>query len=181
MTARAPLRALVLGSADTLDADRAAALELFTPDLIIACNQAAIEAPHVDASVTMHPDIRDRLWLKERERKGLPPAGQLWHPRHRGNWPNSKPIESWGGSSGMLCITVAFELQCTHIVVCGVPLLPNHCHFNEPGKRWNEARQYHPVWKRLYPRIKDRVRSQSGFTRDLLGAATQEWIDGDTT
>jgi len=127
----------------------------------------------------MHPDIRDRLWIPARRKKGLPDAGQLWHPRHRGKWPGSIPIESWGGSSGMLCIAVAFELECTHIVLAGVPMVKLNNHFDDP-KPWFECRQYHSVWKKLQPKLQGRVKSLSGWTKDLLGEPTEEWLNNET-
>jgi len=181
MAKRTPLRALILGGAGTLHDDRDRALKLFKPDLIIACNHAARDHEgEVDAWATMHPDLRDRLWLKQRARAGLPTAKSLWHPKHRGEWRGSRPIRTWGGSSGMLCIAVGYELGCTHLVLAGVPLSKMEGHYDDP-KPWIECRQYHSVWKRTAHRIEGRVKSMSGWTRDLLGEPTAEWLDGDTT
>lgn len=176
------LTALVLGGAGTLAADKAAAIELFTPDLVIACNHAARDEPgRVDHVATMHPELID-MWRKERRRHGRPEWGQLWHARHRSHHAvkGSKPIESWGGSSGMLCIAVAVELGCTHIVLAGVPMVKMDGHFNDP-KPWMEARQYHPAWERRIPMIRDRVRSLSGWTREKLGAPDEVWLNGGGT
>jgi len=179
MAGRSPKRAIILGGAGNLWDDKAAALKLFEPDLVIACNHAGRdERGRVDHWVTMHPDIRTR-WIGERVEAGLPPAGQLWHPRHRGNYPDSTQIESWAGSSGMLCIAVAYELRCSHIVLCGVPMEKQHGHYDDP-RPWHECRQYHQVWERRRPRIQSRVRSMSGWTRELLGAPTKEWLNGRT-
>lgn len=174
-------RALILGGADTLRADMDAALALFTPDLVIACNHAGRdhEGPVTDW-VTMHPDIRERLWIPARARAGLLPAGQLWHARHRGLWKGSKPVESWGGSSGMLCVAVGFELGCSRMVLCGVPMEKRAAHYNDP-RPWSEARQYHNVWTRRAPQLQGIVKSMSGWTRDLLGEPTKGWIDGDAS
>lgn len=172
------LTALVLGGAGTLPADRAAALELFTPDLIIAANHAGRDEPgRVDAWCTMHAELMEK-WLRERRRAGRPDPGQLWHARHRSHHAlkGSRPIESWGGSSGMLCIAVAFELGCSHIVLAGVPMDKSAGHYDD-AKPWMEARQYHPAWERHLPRIRARTRSMSGWTREKLGPPDAEWLD----
>lgn len=179
MAGRTPKRAIVLGGGGTLWDDIEQARALFEPDLVIACNHAGRDYPgRVDHWVTMHPDLRSR-WTGERIKNGFPPAGRLWHPRHRGIQPDSTAIESWAGSSGMLCVAVAYELRCSHIVLCGVPMDKMAGHYDDP-KPWTEARQYHAVWERLRPRIKGRVRSMSGWTRDRLGAPTEEWLNADT-
>lgn len=173
------MKALILGGAATIWDDFHAAIELFEPDVTIACNHIGRDwVGVVDHWATMHPDIRDRLWLKQRADKGLPPAGQLWHPRHRGIWKGSKPIETWGGSSGMLCVAVGFELGIDKMVLCGVPMTKLMGHYDDP-KPWMEARQYHNVWLRRAPQLQGRVKSMSGFTQELLGAPTEDWLHGD--
>lgn len=175
---RPGLTALVLGSARTLPDDRAAALELFSPDLIIACNHAARDEPdRVDHWATMHPELLPG-WIQTRRMAGRPDAGRYWYARHRlCPIEGATPIESWGGSSGLLCVSVAFELGCTRIVLAGVPMQKRDAHFDEQ-KPWLEARQYWPAWERRMTLLRGRVRSMSGWTREQLGVPTQEWIDG---
>lgn len=173
-----PLRALILGGANTLEADRAAALALFEPDLIIASNHAARDEPgRVDAWATMHSELLPR-WIRERKAAERPPAGQYWHARHRPCLvEGARPIESWGGSSGLLCVAVAFQLGCTHIVLAGVPMVKTNRHYDDE-RPWLEARQYWPSWERRRAQMQGRVKSLSGWTRDLLGGPTEEWLDG---
>jgi hypothetical protein len=175
------LTALVIGSANTLEEDLRRAGELFTPDLIIGCNHAARDHPGpVDHWVTMHPDLF-RLWVPERRAAGRPDAGAYWHARHRIPWDGveSRPVESWGGSSGLLCVAVAFELGCERIVLAGVPMLPNCRHFDS-DRRWDEARAYHRAWEARLPLMRARVKSMSGWTRDLLGSPEGEWFGNST-
>lgn len=170
-------RCVILGGADCVWSDLDNAQALFTPDAVIACNHAARDYyGFVDHSVTMHPDIRDRLWIPARRAAGLPDAGQLWHPRHRGAWPGSTPIESKGGSSGMLCIRVALELGFDKIVLCGVPMAKLNRHYDD-HRPWIEARQYHNVWLREAPALQGRVKSMSGWTREVFGAPDEGWIN----
>jgi hypothetical protein len=175
------LTALVLGGADTLETDRIQALSLFDPDLIVACNHAARDEPgRVDHWATMHPELLPG-WLAQRRAYARPEPGEYWHPRHKAVQclVPSRPVESWGGSSGLLCVAVAFELGCTHVVLAGVPMLKAHRHFDDP-RPWAEARQYHPAWERHLPAMRGRVKSCSGWTREQLGAPSRGWFDGHT-
>lgn len=171
--------ALILGSANCLESDRAAALKLFEPDLIIACNHAARDEPgRVDHWATMHPELYPK-WLADRRAAGRPEPGQLWHAGHRRTKVDSTPIDSWGGSSGLLCVRVAMQLRCTKVILAGVPMRKTYEHYDKPGEQWHEAVRYHNCWRNRFPAIKDKVRSFSGFTAELLGFPTREWLDAD--
>lgn len=169
--------ALILGGANCLEADRAQALKLFTPDLVIACNHAGRDEPgRVDHWATMHPELYPK-WLAEREAAGRPKPGKLWHAGHRPTKVSSTPISSWGGSSGLLCVRVAIELGIDRIVLAGVPMRKGFEHYDRSGP-WLEAVQYHRCWQNRLPVIRNRVRSFSGWTAELLGSPTKEWFDG---
>lgn len=169
--------ALILGGANCLEPDKAQALKLFEPDLIIAANHAARDEPgRVDHAATMHPELYPK-WLEERRTAGRPKIGQLWHAGHRRTTVDSKPIESWGGSSGLLCVRLAVHLGCEKIILAGVPMRKSFEHYDRPGL-WHEAVQYHGCWQRRLPLIRDKVRSFSGYTAELLGFPTREWLDG---
>jgi hypothetical protein len=171
-------RALILGGADTLHVDRAAAFALFEPDLVIACNHAGRDEPGcVDHWASMHPEIMPQ-WVRDRARAGRPTAANYWHPRHKPAYLPSNPIRSVGGSSGMLCLMVAKQLQVTHAVLAGVPMTKMNRHYDD-GKPWYEARQYHPAWIRQRDELAPWVRSMSGWTRELLGEPSEEWLNGD--
>lgn len=171
------LTALVLGGANTLADDRRRAFEMFSPDLIIACNHAGRdEEGRLDHWASMHPDLFP-MWSKARRAAGRPDAGRYWHARHRPSPVPSTPIESWGGSSGLLCVAVAFELGAERVVLAGVPMLKTACHYDKDG-HWFEAREYWPAWERHADKLIGRVRSFSGWTQNLLGSPTQEWVAG---
>lgn len=177
------MRALVLGSARTLEQDRTEALRLFKPDLIVACNHAARDhAGRVDHWATMHPELLPH-WVEQRRAAGRPDVGCLWAPRHRMAKADVGGLainltDSWGGSSGLLCVTVALEHGASHVVLAGVPMRKTDCHYDDP-KHWLEARQYWPAWERSLDLMGGRVRSLSGWTAELLGLPTREWLDGD--
>lgn len=173
------LIAFVLGGADSVWTDLAAAQALVGHDLMIGCNHAARDyGGRLDHWVSMHPDLFPK-WTAERARNGHAPAGDLWGARHRVTAQQGvRRIESWGGSSGLLCVRVAIELGCTHIILCGVPMHQNGAHFDNPRK-WNEARQYWGPWERNLPAMLGRVKSFHGQTFHWLGHPTKAWIDGD--
>lgn len=176
-----PRRALILGSADTLAADRDAALELFKPDILIAANHAARDYDgHVDAFVSMHPELIP-LWLGQRIKRGGSLPGDIWYPRHKPcSIARARPVKSWGGSSGLMCVAVAEQLGVTHAVLAGIPMVKMNRHYDK-SEPWMECRQYYPAWERQRDHISPWVRSMSGWTRTLLGEPTREWLDADTT
>lgn len=174
--------ALILGGANTLPADRAAAQELlegrkFT---LIACNHAARDEPgRLDHWVTMHGELLP-MWIRQRKAKRYPAAGQLWTARHRPAKVESTAIESWGGSSGLLCVAVAVHLGFERILLAGIPMVKTMRHYDD-GQPWMEARQYWPAWERRVPQMRGRVKSFSGWTRELLGEPTGDWLNAEPT
>lgn len=126
----------------------------------------------------MHPDLFPK-WLNERRSAGRAEPGQLWHAGHRPTPVQSTGIDSWGGSSGFLCVRLAIHLGVQRIVLAGVPMRKHHCHYDKPGIPWGEAYRYWTCWEKKMPKIRNRVRSLSGWTADLLGRPTEEWLHGD--
>lgn len=174
----ARLSALIIGGANTLEADRREAERLFSPDLIIGCNHAARDEPgRIDHFVSMHGELIPK-WLEARRKFRRPEPGAVWHARHRPCLAEgARPIESWGGSSGLLCVAVAWHLGVERIVLAGIPMVKTARHYDDE-RYWNEARQYWPAWERRQEQLRERVRSMSGWTRDLLGPPTEAWLNG---
>jgi hypothetical protein len=82
----------------------------------------------------------------------------------------------------MLATAVALHLGCSRIVLCGVPMTKTP-HFAESvvhphTRNWSSADGHFRAWKKpdMLAKLQGRVRSMSGRTRDLLGAATPEWL-----
>ena len=170
--------ALCLGGADTLAADREGAELLLAGReyLVIACNHAGRDEPgRIDHWATMHPELW-KLWVPARAAAGHPPAGKLWHARHRRTDLESEAMESWGGSSGLLCVKLALDLGCSHVVLAGIPMLKTARHYDDE-RHWTEARQYWAAWEKRLPALRDRVRSMSGWTAKLLGRPDRRWLD----
>lgn len=79
-------------------------------------------------------------------------------------WPYIKP----SGSSAMLGIQAGMGMGYKKIVVAGCPLV---------DRKYTITCDFRAGWTARYDVIKDVVRSMSGWTRELLGAPTKEWLD----
>ena len=83
-------------------------------------------------------------------------------------------IKDWWkptGSSALLGIQAAIEvLGYQRIILCGCPLI---------GKsvKGNDYEVFRRGWENNIDKIKDFVRSMSGWTRDFLGAPTEAWLN----
>jgi hypothetical protein len=175
------IRAIVMGGAVTAWTD----LNMIRPwgidgALIVATNHAARDYPGtVHHWVTFHPELLPR-WVADREAGGRSPAENYWTGIRRLPPPGIGPIkvvENWGGSSGLLAVTVAMELQADRIICCGTPISPEMGHYDNP-KPWADGGNYRRAWMRRVDHMRDRVRSCSGWTRDLIGGPTEDWWNG---
>lgn len=173
--------ALILGSADCVWADRDRALSMFKPDYVFCTNDLGVDYPEeFDHWCTMHPD---KLvgWVRARRKAGRPDAKQLWIPQHR-NPPKEiaglvRVSPSRGGSSGMLCCMVVLKILNCRAVLAGVPMTADRAHYNSP-KPWNDAIHYHGSWRQSLPELAGRIKSMSGWTKELLGEPTPSWLHG---
>lgn len=181
-------RALVLGSAECVWRDADAALELFRPDAIYACNDIGARWPGpLDVWCTLHPEHFAR-WLAQRARRGHAPAAQivshleLTKEKHRFNvdrlapyrWPESEG-QSASGSSGLFAAKLAQDDGHDRIVLAGIPMTREAGNIARAGA-WHEREHFVRGWELALPRIRARVRSMSGWTQQLLGSPTPEWL-----
>lgn len=177
MAGMALTRAIIIGGAATVWDELARARELMPNAMIIGVNHAGRDYDGELAHwATMHPELFGR-WIAERSKHRRPSAGKLWHAKHRISKVDSKPIESWGGSSGLLAVKLALDLGCERVILCGVPMEQQGCHYDQLGRKWLEARQYWANWNKHLPDMEGRVKSFSGFTMRLLGAPDHAWIN----
>lgn len=174
--------ALVIGGAQCVWNDIKSALNLFKPDLVIAINDIGVEWPqNLDHWVSYHSDQLLK-WVDKRKELGLPPAKQLWTgPAYpRGVVPSvMKSLPCYGGSSGFLAVTLGVEIEHCKVILAGVPMDPAMPHFNQKfkGAPWIDGRNYQKHWLENQNKLKDDVRSFSGYTRQLFGEPTKEWIE----
>lgn len=125
--------------------------------------------------VTLHPFKLGR-WLREREERGFPDLAEVWC------WKNVTPgvtasiSPEWNGSSSLLAVRAAVLSGHTRVVLCGVPMDPAAGHFVR-RRQWPEGRGFRRGWLQHREEIAPFVRSCSGWTRDMFGAPTAEWLD----
>lgn len=173
-------RCLVLGSANTLRSDLRAALELSEFEGVVACKGAGLEwRGNLDAWVSLHPDRlpRDIAWRRE---LGYPDAartyGHIAAPGASHHTEYKFPKQKTSGSSGLFGIKVALiDLGFDRVVLCGIPLMREEGRID--GKvRWSGAEAFKKGWHEALPHLENRVRSMSGWTKQLLGSPTPEWL-----
>lgn len=177
--------AIVLGGGPGVWLEAAEALEIIPEGgghLYIATNRAGVVAPRVDHWVSFHVDHFPK-WIEEREARNQEVTAQLWTAERRKtpvgmDDATIKRAENWAGSSGLLAVTVALEhLGCDRVICAGVPLDQEQGHFDDP-KPWRDAVNYRIGWTRSLAKMAGRVRSMSGWTMQLLGAPSEDWLNG---
>ena len=171
--------ALVIGGAACVWDDLAGARELFTPDIVIAANTIAIEIERVDHWVSYHPG-KFAGWLERRRKRGFADPA-LWAHQSVKPGPDIKEVEFEKGTSGLLATIIALRnLQAERIVLAGVPMTPEPFFDGPDGhsKKWvhHLENRYRGHWLEAVPELVPVVRSMSGFTQELLGAPTREWL-----
>jgi len=118
--------------------------------------------------------------LTMRAKLGLPPPQFLW--TYHGVKAPRLPIpvcyiKIRGGSSGLLGAFVGMKV-CDRAVLCGIPLDPTsaHYHSRKHGKAWQEAVLYQAHWRNMQKYMQGKVMSMSGYTMQLLGQPTEDWV-----
>ena len=172
--------ALILGSANCLRDDLERALDLGEFDCVIACKGAGlIWSGSLAAWVSLHPE-RLPGDIARRQARGFPPAERTYghkpvpgvshHMNYR--WPDQKT----SGSSGLFALRVAIEeFGCDRNVLCGIPLDKSLGRVDGLS-HWPGAMAFKRGWEETLPIIRDKARSMSGWTRNLLGEPTTSWL-----
>ncbi len=75
----------------------------------------------------------------------------------------------YSGSSSLLGVKIGFKLGYQKMILCGCPLDAE------------QYRKFQTGWLFVRDLIADRVRSMSGWTRELLGSPTEEWLQSDAS
>lgn len=177
--------ALVLGSADCVDEDVAAALNLFDPDCVIAVNDmiARWHGP-IDHAVSLHVEhlpgwLRARATLQSERPTVWSHHGSLLASRQPHLVDRFAP--DWKGSSGLFAVTVALELG-MRAVLCGVPMDSQPHAPGRSADTWqgpwpqHQVDTYRKAWIANRDRLNASVRSMSGWTAEILGKPDQDWL-----
>lgn len=171
---------LILGGAACVFDDAEAALAIFEPDAVMACKDMIADWPHrLDYGVSLHPE-RNADYLRERARKGHPGTPQIWsHARNGagGRAQVDREATDWRGASGLFGVRVGLHEGFDRIVLAGVPMTREAGHYKR-GKPWPHAKDYLSAWRNRADEIRPYVRSMGGWTAELLGRPTKEWLAG---
>lgn len=172
---------LIIGRGAGVWDEVAAAKKLFTPDLTVAINIAGRDYPHAfDHWVTYHPEQYPG-WITTRQEAGYPGGMTLWTAIFEGHHLGShlklplQYVACDGGSSGYLAVVLSEgPLRGDRIVLCGIPLTDTPRY--DDVRPWEEVEPYRKTWIEALPRLKTKVRSMSGWTREQLGAPDETWL-----
>lgn len=177
--------AIVLGSATDALAEYEAAKALVPAAFVVCVNDALRTCPdRVHAFATLHPEKRERfLGVEDCELKRHPDCS-LWTYEapinRRGGFNIAR--EKWAGSSGLFAVQIALEkLDAAGVILAGVPMdAARRATYADAEAEWGGGetyvQRYQRGWTKAHSILRARVRSFSGFTRDLLGPPTPEWI-----
>lgn len=125
-------------------------------------------------AITLHPDKID-AWLSIRQQHKWPKPSQVWAHRKdpRRNITHATP--DWAGSSGLFACKIALEQHHTKIILCGVPMTVESCHFQRKT-RWAACTAFRRPWDTHRKELEPYVRSMSGWTQEFLGAPDVAWL-----
>lgn len=144
------------------------------PGLVGACNDVGITLLRLDHWCSLHWDKLDEWRAARRVHFPKQPSPPMWTREiPKGCKADARITDHWGGSSGLLTVKVLLEQGCDRVICVGIPI-NEQPHFNKPHA-WDMPEQYPKDWERHYDKLKDRVRSASGWTRELLGGP-EEWL-----
>jgi len=178
-----PKTALVLGGAESVFTDAERAFSMFTPDGVVAVNDMIALWPNkLTHACTLHGEklLEWQTARKAAKRNADYETVYFERPRGKGGpkidvivsdrWPH---LDS--GSSGLYAVKVMLDLGFDRIVLAGVPMTQGGGHFvrHEP---WDAHDRFRGAWVGAIPHIAGRVRSMSGWTQEILGSPTPEWL-----
>jgi hypothetical protein len=162
-------------------------------DAVFAVNDAAADYPGpLEAFVTLHPEHLPR-WLAARQAAGYPAPKAVVATRcdlvrdSRGALVDHAAVEravtefadyrfpgmSGSGSSGLFAVKIALR-EFERVVLCGVPI-DSRGHYFSHSLLFTECDAFRDAWGVALPYLKNRVRSLSGWTGELLGRPNSQW------
>jgi hypothetical protein len=173
--------AIVVGSAKAASDELRAAQELAPAAGVIPVKRAlSVCSKPLLAWVTLHPEQAKAQTLG-RDIEGVPLFCSERVHNVAGDWRIVR--ERWSGTSALYAVQIALEeLGCHSVILAGCPIdSAQGCAYRmKPGQtKWANGyeERYRKSWRIAHHTIKDRVRSMSGWTKELLGAPTPEWLE----
>jgi hypothetical protein len=120
-------------------------------------------------------------WIEERRQLGCDMNFQAFGNFTR--FQDSGSVErwncpNWGGTSSAYAVDLALKAGWDRVVLCGVPMAGNESLGVDEILAYPTGYEVYRIgWEKHYDEIKDKVRSMSGWTRELLGEPTEEWLE----
>lgn len=136
-----------------------------------AVNEAGRDySGHLSLWCSLHAEKMGN-WQRQRERKGLNTDYiACSNKAHFDARVDLLTNEVWSGSSGLfLCQVAVIKFGYTHVICCGIPIDERPHYFDK--KEWGGVSRYRRGWIEAMqqPELKGKVRSMSGWTRELCG------------
>lgn len=184
-------RALVVGCAGNVwdDVQRAQDLGLF--DAVYCVKLAGVHWRGGNfVWATLHPEFMDD-YEKQRRQLGLhggyeivaPLVNEVGMHGKQGNIARRisyrYPGMNASASSGGFAAKVALEDGFDRVVLAGVPMRHDDNHFTR-GKPWLQRDSFTDGFEKSVPHFAGRVRSMSGWTAEILGVPSPDWLNGET-
>lgn len=143
------------------------------PGPIIACNDIGTLLPDLDHWATLHA-AKLPQWRQARAENGHPSHYETWSCENRTSVDHH--WDHWTkGSSGFYELGVALEgLGRDRAILAGIPMDAGKHAFRQTP--WNAYRIYTRTWSDSAEGLRGRVASMSGWTRELFGAPTREFL-----
>lgn len=158
---------IIIGSAPCTEIDLAFVPPLEADYMMIGLDSVEKYMGRVDYMATYHPAEIPQIIERRRKAGGNTDWQVISHEKRPGVDIVTPLKGKPSGSSAMLGIETAIKLGHRKIICCGCPL---------DGDRKYES--FRRGWQERIDLIKDKVRSMSGWTRDLVGAPSVEWLNG---
>lgn len=180
---------LVLGGANNVFTDYERALQIGEFQGVVTINDFTTEwKGPITAAVSLHGD-KWPIWLRTRKNKGLSLPERVYAhadiaksvARHDPQvithyFHHLYPEQKESGSSGLFATMIALEdLGFDKVVLCGVPMTAEARHYFKE-QPWGGAANNRRGWIQAKQHLVDRVRSMSGWTAEILGKPTVEWL-----
>jgi hypothetical protein len=168
-----PKNLIVIGSApcarDDLGALKKALGRYAYRYLAVGLDAADIYCGRLDYIATYHPAEIDQIRERRDACGGNLDYEIISHDPRPGV--NIFIADWWkpSGSSSLLAVQAGLKLSFRRIILCGCPLTGK----NATGGRYEE---FHKGFEAVKDKISGPVRSMSGWTQELLGAPTDEWM-----
>ena len=161
---------IIYGAAPCVDEDYTAAIKLAgVADVVgVGLDTSEVRLPF-DWIVTLHPVEAQEI----KERRAAAGLGEIIIVAHeKQNWEVDvlEPYTPPTGSSALLGVNYGIRLGYRKIILCGCPLTGK----NAGGYEYARLRD---GWTFKKDEIMGMVKSMSGWTKDLIGEPTKEWLD----